>query len=199
MSLESLVEHYGYLAILIGTFLEGETIVVLAGFLAHRGYLSLEWVMASAFIGTYVGDQLFFYIGKWRGQAILDKRPHWHLRSKRVLRVTPPASVAGYPWLSFLYGLRTVTPFLIGMSRVHPIRFLILNGIGAVIWAIAIGALGYVVGETVQIFLAHVKRYEITIIATIMLLAAGYWLYRWKREKTLIKSGQSDEKSSCQD
>jgi len=198
MSLESIVAHYGYLAILIGTFLEGETIVVLAGFLAHRGYLSLEWVMASAFIGTYVGDQLFFYIGKWRGTGILTKRPHWQLRSRRVFDLLNRHQVLVILGFRFLYGLRTVTPFLIGMSGVHPLRYLILNGLGAIVWAIAIALLGYVVGETVQIFLEHVKRYEITIIVIIVLLAAGYWLYRWKREQRQIKITKT-ESGGCQD
>lgn len=59
MSLESLVTSYGYPAVLVGTFLEGETILVLAGFLAHRGYLDLPLVILTAFLGTFTGDQLF--------------------------------------------------------------------------------------------------------------------------------------------
>jgi membrane protein DedA with SNARE-associated domain len=39
MTLESILDPYGYLAVLVGTFLEGETILVLGGFAAHRGYL----------------------------------------------------------------------------------------------------------------------------------------------------------------
>jgi len=198
MSLESLVEHYGYFAILIGTFLEGETIVVLAGFLAHRGYLSLEWVMLSAFAGTYAGDQLFYYIGKWRGTSILAKRPHWQLRSKRVFDLLHRHQVLVILGFRFLYGLRTVTPFLIGMSGVSPLRYLILNGLGATVWAIAVGLLGFALGQTVQLFLEHVKRYEITILVVIVLLAVGYWIYRWKRERGQIKSGQCDD-GSCQD
>ena len=38
INLEPLVSTYGYPALLVGTFLEGETILVIAGFLAHRGY-----------------------------------------------------------------------------------------------------------------------------------------------------------------
>ncbi len=197
MSLESIVEHYGYLAILVGTFLEGETIVVLAGFLAHRGYLTLELVIACAFFGTYAGDQLFFYIGKWRGSRILAKRPHWQLRSERVFSLLNRHQVLVILGFRFLYGLRTVTPFLIGMSRVHPIRYLVLNGLGAIIWAIAVAVLGYVLGETVELFLEHVKRYEITILVGIVLLAAGYWFYRWWREQRQIKSSRCDS-DSCQ-
>jgi len=198
MSLESIVEHYGYLAILVGTFLEGETIVVLAGFLAHRGYLTLELVIACAFFGTYAGDQLFFYIGKWRGNSILAKRPHWQLRSERVFALLNRHQVLVILGFRFLYGLRTVTPFLIGMSGVHPIRYLVLNGLGAIIWAIAVAVLGYVLGQTVELFLEHVKRYEITILIVIVLVAGGYWLYRWLKEQRQIKAGHRDS-DGCQD
>jgi len=52
MSLEEIISNYGYAALLIGTFIEGETILVLAGFAAHRGYLDLPLVVTCAFIGT---------------------------------------------------------------------------------------------------------------------------------------------------
>ena len=70
---ENWVTHFGYMAILIGTFLEGETILVLGGFLAHRGYLHLPWVIASAFAGTFAGDQLYFYLGRFKGMKGLKK------------------------------------------------------------------------------------------------------------------------------
>ena len=60
MDLQSIIENYGYAAILIGTFLEGETILVLAGLAAHQGYLELTGVIFSAFLGSLCGDQLFF-------------------------------------------------------------------------------------------------------------------------------------------
>jgi membrane protein DedA with SNARE-associated domain len=50
--------------ILVGAFLEGETLLVIAGFLAHRGYLGLPFVIAAAFAGTLAGDQLYFHIGR---------------------------------------------------------------------------------------------------------------------------------------
>ena len=77
MSLEELVANYGYAAIAIGTFLEGETILVLGGFSAHRGFLDLKWVIFCAFLGSFLGDQAAFYIGRFRGEKFLDKRPRW--------------------------------------------------------------------------------------------------------------------------
>jgi len=198
MTFESIIEHYGYAAIFIGTFLEGETILVIAGFLAHRGYLELGWVIAWAFFGTYAGDQLFFYIGRSRGMALLDKRPHWRLRSQRVFDLLERHQVLVILGFRFLYGLRTVTPFLIGMSGVRPLRYLILNGLGALVWAIAVGGLGFVLGQALELFLQHIKRYEIMILATLFTVAAAYWLYHWQRERGQIKS-KSRERGGCQD
>ena len=67
--LESLLNEYGYPVLLIGTFLEGETILILGGMAAHLDYLSLGWVIACGFLGTLFGDQLYFFLG-WRHQAL---------------------------------------------------------------------------------------------------------------------------------
>ncbi len=67
MSLQELVSNYGYLAIGVGTFLEGETILVLGGLAAHRGFLQLPWVVVCAFLGAFSGHQLYFHIGRHKG------------------------------------------------------------------------------------------------------------------------------------
>jgi membrane protein DedA with SNARE-associated domain len=51
----------------------------------------------------------------------------------------------------FLYGLRTVVPFVIGMSTVSTKRFVLLNIVGAIVWAIVVGIVvgigGYAFGH----------------------------------------------------
>lgn len=198
MTLDSLVTHYGYLALFVGTFLEGETILVLGGYFAHRGDLQLEWVILSAFIGTYTGDQLFYYIGRLRGAAILEKRPHWQLRSRRVFQLLRRHQVLVILGFRFLYGIRTVTPFIIGMSGVKPLRYLVLNGIGALVWSIVVSLLGFLLGQTVEKFLQHVKHYELLILLTLILIASGFWLIRWLREQRQIKRKPRDSEG-CQE
>ena len=39
IDLPGLIDAYGYLAVFVGAFLEGETILALAGLAAYRGYL----------------------------------------------------------------------------------------------------------------------------------------------------------------
>jgi membrane protein DedA with SNARE-associated domain len=173
MSLEHLLTSYGYLAIIIGTFLEGETILILAGFLAHRGYLELHLVILCAFLGTLLGDQLYFYIGYFMGREALARRPRWKNKAERVFSLL----ASWQSWLilgfRFLYGLRTVTPFIIGTSKISPLRFLILNMLGGLIWATSIGALGYLFGHSLGIMISDIKRYELIVFAGITGIGLG--------------------------
>ena len=132
--LESLLNTYGYLAILLGTFLEGETIMILGGVAAHMGYLSLGWVITFGFLGTLLGDQLYFYLGRRHGGDFLARRPTWSARAQRVHRFIERYPVLLILGFRFLYGLRTVTPFVLGSSQVSYLQFTLLNLTGAGTW-----------------------------------------------------------------
>ena len=170
MDLQQLIIDYGYLALFIGTFLEGETILVIAGFLAHSGYLELPWVVITAFLGTFAGDQTFFYLGRAKGIAFLEKRPLWHSKTEKVFALLDKHQTTVILGFRFLYGVRNVTPFVIGASRIHPLRFFVLNFLGALIWAIAVGYLGYQFGDIAEAVLGRIKEYEIYFLGGLVLI-----------------------------
>jgi len=183
MNLAQVLQDYGYPALLLGTFLEGETILVLGGLAAHLGYLSLEWVIACGFCGTLIGDQLFFFLGRRHGQSLLARFPSWKPRAARVsalLERHQNLLIAGF---RFVYGLRTVTPFAIGISNVSYIRFAALNLIGAAIWSITVGLAGYFFGEAMETILGDLKRYELALMAGLVLIAGVVWLIRLYRQR----------------
>lgn len=175
--LEDLIARYGYLAVLGGTFLEGETILVLAGFAAHRGLLWLPGVMLAAFVGSLASDQLFFYLGRRHGAAMLAKRPQWQPAVERVRRLLTRYNVALTLSFRFLYGLRNVTPVVLGMSDVSTARFVLLNAIGAALWAVVISALGWFVGSAAKQLLGHLERYEGRVAVAIIAVGLGLWLW----------------------
>ena len=74
-SLPQLVSDYGYLAVFVGTLLEGEAILLLAAYAAHQGYLSLPAVVGVAFCGATLGDQIFFFSGRLFGDRLLRRLP----------------------------------------------------------------------------------------------------------------------------
>jgi len=176
MLLEAIIDTYGYLAVLVGTFLEGETILVLGGLAAQRGYLALPGVIGAAFVGTLCGDQLFFYLGRRHSQRLLAKRPAWRKqvdRADKLLRRFRTPLILGF---RFLYGLRTVTPFAIGMSAVPAKKFIPLNILGALVWAVVIGVGGYLFGSALETFIGNFKRYEVEALAVVAAGGAVVWV-----------------------
>lgn len=176
MTLDSLIENYGYLAVLVGTFLEGETILILAGFAAHRGYIHLDWVITAAFAGSLGGDQLFFFLGRRHSETFLKRRPLWESRVDKVQRLLDRFRTPLILAFRFLYGFRTVTPFVIGMSSIRFARFLFLNAVGALVWAVAFGMSGYLFGNALDLLIGNIKRYEIKLFGLIAAVGAIIWL-----------------------
>jgi len=185
--MELWIQQFGYLAVLVGTFLEGETILVLAGFAAHRGYLNLSGVIIAAFIGTLFGDQLFFYLGWKHSDYLLKRRPHWQPRLERTQRLIRNYQISIMLGFRFLYGLRTITPFALGMSKVPLRLFIPLNLAGALIWAISFGTAGYLFGQTLEIFLSDIKRYERWAFVGLIVIGLAVWSVYLRRRKRQMR------------
>ena len=170
MTLQHLVENYGYWGVLIGTFLEGDIALLLGGLFARLHYLKLWGVILAAIIGAMLGDQLFYYLGRHKGLQLLNRWPKAKARTERVfhhLRRHGTLIVLAY---RFVYGFRIVTPLMIGASGVRRGKFTLLNALGALAWAVVIGCLGYVVGEALTAILQDVKRYEIPVLLGVLVL-----------------------------
>ena len=179
MSLETLTElikNYGYLAILIGTFLEGETILILGGFAAHMGFLELPWVIASAIAGSFSGDQLYFYIGRHYGPKIIAKRLSWQEGAAKVYKHLHRHKNLLILSFRFFYGFRNVTPFAVGAAHISRVRFFTLNLVGAVVWAISFAYAGYLFGEAFRLLLDDFKRYELYVLFALVFVGLMIWL-----------------------
>lgn len=192
--MEEFIQNYGYLAIFIGTFFEGETILVVGGILAQQGLLELPLVALAAFVGSFSGDQLFFQIGRIKGKALLDKRPSWKARAEKINDL-----LARYrDWIvlsfRFFYGLRNPTPFVIGMSSISTIRFMTLNGIGAFVWAFTISTLGYVFGNAMEAFMEDMKHYMLEAMAVIFTIAGLVWWYVNRKQSVVSPPSPPEEK-----
>jgi len=181
VNLQSLVESYGYAAVFVGSLLEGETVVIMGGLAAHAGYLELPWVIAVAFSGGFLGDQIYFYLGRWHGDKVLARFPTLGAKRARVQDMLRSYDAALIVVIRFLYGLRTVGPIVIGMSGIAPPRFAAYNSAGAAVWAVLIGGLGYAFGQTLELLLADAERYELMVLLAVA--AAGvvwHLVHRWR-------------------
>lgn len=194
--LQSLIETYGYWAILLGTFLEGETILVLGGFAAQLGYLWLPGVMLSAFVGSFLGDQLYFYIGRRYGTGFIARRLSWQANADRVYAILARHQNFLILTFRFYYGLRNVTPFIIGTSQISRQRFFVLNFIGAAIWAVAVGAGGYYFGHAMRTLFDDLARFELYVLATLALAGIAIWaistLRRRRRAREKLRAAADE-------
>jgi membrane protein DedA with SNARE-associated domain len=183
MSLEIFVKTYGYWALLFGTFLEGETILVIGGLMARLGYLELPIVILIAFIGSFSGDQLYFFIGRLKGRDLLANHHKWQKRVDKVHQYLERYHDPIMLGFRFIYGMRIMTPFVIGMSkRIKTSRFVMLNAIGAMIWSVIISAGGYLFGYALESVIKNIKRYELAVIITISAVGIALWIIHKYRE-----------------
>jgi membrane protein DedA with SNARE-associated domain len=184
--LESFVQSYGYWALFLGTLLEGETVLILAGLMAHLGLMKLPLVMLVALLGSFLGDQFYFFLGRHQGADLLDRHPLWRRRAKKVQRAMQRYHNGIMLGFRFVYGMRIVTPLLLGMDRTVRIRrFILLNLIGAALWSAVIATGGYLFGSVLMIFLADLKHYRLAFLLVGLLIGIAIRvlvLYREKRK-----------------
>jgi membrane protein DedA with SNARE-associated domain len=184
LDLAQLFPTHGYWLAFAGAVFEGETMLALAGLAANRGYLALPMLIVAGAIGGFLGDQIYFAIGRRFGARFLGRFPRLARRAGRATALVerhPEFSVIA---VRFMYGLRVVGPIAIGMCRIGWLRFAALNALGAALWSACWIGAGYVAGTAVEAALGNLKHVEhaffaaalgVAIIATIAV--------RWRRRR----------------
>lgn len=170
MNLQSFVEHYGLVAVFLASIFEGETVFVIGAFLARVGYLELPAVMAAAGAGAFVGDNFWFWLGRHHGPVLMQRFP-------KVAQAVPrvDAFIARRRWtavvlLRFAVGLRTPGPAVIGMGPMPAWQFVLANALGAALWALVIGGLGWTFGAVAERWLGEARKVEEIALGLVALL-----------------------------
>jgi membrane protein DedA with SNARE-associated domain len=178
---ESWIETYGYVVVLLGTVLEGETVLVLAGYSVSRGYLELLPIFLLAVFGATAGDSAYYWIGRRYGtRALRGYRSLRPIRARAALGLRRWGPVAALV-TRFAYGLRFAMPVLIGASRVRPLVFHTYNLLGAILFAALYLGIGILFGEALQTILERVRPYESRVFLTLIALGLAFWVIReWR-------------------
>ncbi len=153
MDIAETIRDYGdwfYVVTFVWTFLEGETFVIFAGLAARQDILRLDLLIAVAWLGSFAGDQVYFWIGRRWGQALLHRFPRWSPGVHAALDLLRRYNTWFILSFRFIYGVRNFSSFAMGMSGLSWPRFLILNFIAAGVWAVTFAGVGYIVGATFE-------------------------------------------------
>ncbi|MFZ5512052.1 MAG: DedA family protein [Pseudomonadota bacterium] len=183
MTLGALIETHGYWVLAVGCFLEGETVLVLAGFAASRGYLDPFAVLGVAAAAGFLGDQFYFWLGRRHGPAVLARWPSALRQADRVHRLMERYHAAVIIGVRFAYGLRIAGPILIGTSPVPGVRFALFNALGAMLWAFVVAGIGWVFGEAAEIVLGEIRNVEGWLLLGLIVAAASVWWVRKRRTR----------------
>lgn len=186
MDLGTLIEQYGYWVLALGCLLEGETILALAGFAAHRGYLALPWVIVVAAVAGFAGDQFYFWLGRRHGADVLERFTVLARHATKVHRLIERYDAWVIIVVRFAYGMRIAGPIVIGTSPVPAIRFAVFNAIGALAWALLIAATGWLFGAAVERLIGEIHRIEVWLFVAIAAVGIGLAVWHTWRRRTRL-------------
>jgi len=162
MALEygALIERYGYLATFAGTLIEGESLLILSGLAAHRGYLSFPFVVLVGAVGGAIGDMAFFLLGRHYGSGLPGRFPRFAPAADRVHGMIERHPAATILAVRFMYGLRTAGPAIIGTTKIPFANFAAINAIGAALWSACWAGAGYMLGKAAEHLLGDLAKVE---------------------------------------
>lgn len=188
MDIGSLLQEHIYPAIILGSVLEGETTVVLAGYAAHQGYAPLSMVMALTAVVNFLLDLCWFWLGRWRGDQLMARFPALRRGVDAMLPRLHRHRRTAIFMVRFLYGLRTAGPVALGMAGVPAKEFMLFNALGALTWAVLFASLGFAFGRLIFVFLGHLAHYEHLAVAAILVAGLCALLWRYHRNRTRARS-----------
>ncbi len=165
----------------LGFFMPGESMVVVAGFMAGQEVLDLRVLIAVVAGGAVLGDSIGYEFGRRLGREWLRRHGEkFWLRPERLDRMDQFfARYGGWGVLfaHFLHFGRALMPFLAGAARLPYLRFLAFNAIGCVLWATIFSLLGYLFGQSWHLIEHWIGRAGIiaAILGAMVVLTILLW------------------------
>ena len=190
-----LLNHYGYIVLFVALMLEliafplpGETMMTYCGFLVYQGRLNLIISIIAATLGVICGITIAYFLGRVLGTSFLEKYGSYiHLGPNRIEKTSKYFEKYGNGLLIgalFIPGVRHITGYFSGITKIHYKRFALNAYIGALIWTGTFITLGKTLGANWNKFHGSLSTY--LIIAGVILTLTLSFIYIYKNHKIRI-------------
>ncbi|MBI5606210.1 MAG: DedA family protein [Deltaproteobacteria bacterium] len=164
-----LFQQYGYLIIFTGTFFEGETTLVLGGLLSFQGHLNFWLVIFTATFASYIGHVVFYFLGKTSSSWILLRFPKLRHKIQQAEYLIRRYETLSLFITQYIFGIRLASALAFGILDMKIAKFLSLQLISCLIWAILFTFLGYWVGEACDTLVKNIEW------AILLILIIGFF------------------------
>jgi membrane protein DedA with SNARE-associated domain len=148
---EQFLDQYGYIALAVGTFFEGETAILVASSLIHRGLFEGPYTVFFGFAGSFISDWLYYTIGRLNGKYFIEKHPWLKAKVQPVQNLFEAHKFQILFSYRFLYGFRVIIPLIIGMSNIKPLQYLFYSLISGLLWSSTVSTVGYFIGRFLDV------------------------------------------------
>jgi len=145
------------LIIFSGTFFEGETTLVLGGLLSNQGYLNFWMVISTAVFASYLGHVVFYFLGKTASSWILLRFPKLQHKIQQAEYIIRRYETMSLFITQYIFGIRLASALTFGILDMKISKFLSLQLISCIIWAIIFTSLGYWVGESCENIVKNIE------------------------------------------
>jgi len=181
------LETYGYIGLFLYSLGGGFVALLGAGVLSFLGKMDLTTSIAVAFIANALGDILLVYLARYQKSMMMEGL-HKH---KRKLALAHIYMKKYGSWIiliqKFLYGIKTLIPIAIGLTKYDFRKFIIFNIGSSAVWALSVGFGSFYSGG-VLVKLAGIVSDKPWIAPLVLVVFAGsLWLYMEKATKKRSK------------
>ena len=159
-----------------------------AGFLCKHGLLSLKMVMLTAFVGTLLFEQCMFFVGRVYGARLLKKYPSLSEKADKVIEFLHKYDSVFIFSFRFVYGIRNISPIIIGLAGIRPLKFSLLNIPAAFIWAISVAGAGYKFADFLEAAKNDIYYLQICALVVFVCLLLYFLYHRRKKQKEAKKT-----------
>ncbi|MBK1973108.1 DedA family protein [Campylobacter sp. TTU-622] len=169
--------RYGYIVLFFYSLGGGMVGILAAGVLCSQGKLDLYLCISIAFIGNTLGSTLLFILGKYYKKDIL---PYFKNHKRKLALAMIKVKQYGIFLLfiqKYIYGIKTFIPIAAGIAKYGFLKFLIINTISSFIWALLLGYLAYIFGQSITFIFNNLSNYPYLAPLFLLCLVGVIWLY----------------------
>jgi membrane protein DedA with SNARE-associated domain len=187
VNLQDLIQHHRNwfdTIVFVWTFLQGETFIIFAGAAAAQDVVDIKSLIFFTWLGSFCGDQFCFWLGRKYGRRWLTRFPKLDHLMQRILARLERHDRVFILFYRFIYGVRNVSPFALGMSHLTWKEYTTWNAMGALLAALGFSLFGYLFGEALENVLGEVHGVMMGMaVVVICIFAAKYIHKKWKKKR----------------